>query len=337
MQNSKNSFPLKLATDFLGIIADIGGTNIRFALSEPGGVIFAERSLSCKQFAGPFEAARAYLEDVMPDKAPRFGAMDVAGLVNGDQIVLTNNHWRFSIESLRRKLGLQQLEFVNDFSANALAAPFLDETVKFQIGSGIALPDAPIAVLGPGTGLGVGIIVPWKDEWVPVSGEGGHVTMPALNAEEIAVIGLIQKRYGHVSAESLISGTGLVNIYKALCKIHGAKSRDLTPADLGLRANDGTCNMCKTTFDMFFAMFGTIAGNLALTAGSRGGVYIMGGIVPRYLDAIGKSQFRERFEAKGRFKDYLQNIPSWVITHPNPAFIGLSRMIDRMAQSYNIK
>lgn len=315
----------------IGLIADIGGTNIRFALCRPDGGWFDEATLTCADFRSPVDAARRYLDQAAPRSLPRIGAMCVACPVDGDDIDVTNNSWRFSAEAVRRGLDLDRLEFVNDFAANALSAADLATSDRIQVGGGTARPGHPVAALGPGTGLGVGFLVPTADGFMPVSGEGGHVTLAPATGEEQAVLEVLRRRFEHVSAERVISGTGLVTLYEALCTVHGRRAEALEPAHVGTLGATGQCEECRAALEMMFAMLGTVAGNLALTVGARGGVYVMGGIVPRYLDLFADSSFRTRFEAKGRFRSYLKEIPTFAVTHPNPAFVGLVRLVSRLA------
>lgn len=319
-----------------GLIADIGGTNVRFALVDATGAWSAERRYRCADFPGPVEAVQTYLADCGLSRAPRLGAFCVACPVLGDEVVLTNSPWRFSIAATEEALGMVDLHVVNDFVANALACPYLTAEDLEAVGDGMpatglpATGRAPIAALGPGTGLGVALLIPGGHKrWIPVATEGGHVTLPALDDREAAVIADVARAYGHVSAERLVSGPGLFLLYATLCRLDGVTPAPLTPAEVSRRALDGTDAHCREALDMLCAMLGTIAGNLALTIGARGGVYIMGGIVPAMLEVFLASRFRARFEAKGRFQEYLAHVPTWVVTHSYPAFLGLSRLLGR--------
>ncbi len=309
----------------VGLIADIGGTNIRFALCDPAAGPRDAVTLPCNAFEGPAAAAAAYLDQVRPPHPPRRAAFAVACPVDGDRIELTNSAWRFSVAETRRALRLDTLDVINDFAANALAAPQLGPGDRVQVGGGTPRPDAPIAVLGPGTGLGVASVIPRDGGWIALPGEGGHATLPAADDREAAVIARLRKRYGHVSAERLLSGSGLELLHRTLCELDGRPPEALDAAAVGAAADRP--GPAADALEMFFALLGTVAGNLALSVGARGGVFVMGGIVPRYLGRFADSGFRARFEAKGRFAGYLAEIPSWVATHPNPAFVGLSRLV----------
>lgn len=306
------------------IIADIGGTNIRFALVRPGNAPERTLSLACADFAGPDAALDAYLSHARPDATPRRAAFAVAAPVTDDRVRLTNHAWDFSIAELRRQFGLARLDVVNDFTAIAMGLPHFVADDLHPIGGGAPVAGAPVAVLGPGTGLGVSALVPAPSGGVPLAGEGGHVTMAAADDRESAVLAAL-RRDGHVSAERVLSGAGLVRLYRTLSALDGATAGPLEPADITARAAAGEDAACSAAWEMFCAMLGTVAADLALTLGARGGVFIAGGIVPRHIEMFAAGLFRRRFEDKGRYGAYLAAIPTWVILHPNPAFVGLGR------------
>lgn len=309
-----------------GLIADIGGTHARFALCDADGAVRKPLVLACRDFPDLASAARDYLAQVAPAQPTR-GAFAVASPVLGDTITMTNHPWSFAIETVRRDLGLEDLKVLNDFAAMALAVPHLEPGDRVPVGGGAAVAGTPVAVLGPGTGLGVSALVPSADGWVPLATEGGHATLAAATAREDAVIAVL-RRDGHVSAEDTLSGSGLVNLYKALSELESeTPDGGVRPSEVTRRALDGTCARCAEALEMFCAMLGTVAANLALSLGARGGVYIAGGIVPKLGDAFQASGFRQRFEDKGRFSDYMAAIPTFVVTHPLPAFVGLSHLV----------
>jgi glucokinase len=309
------------------LIADIGGTNARFSLilpgtSEPQNTLV----LSCDDFPGLAETTLAYLERKPPPAPPVAAAFAIASPVLGDRVELTNRDWSFSIAELKNRLNLERLDVVNDFIAVALSVPRLGANDKVVVGGGVPAFNAPIGVIGPGTGLGVAALVPTDNGWHPISTEGGHVTMPATNDKEAQVIDWLHARHGHVSAERILSGPGLVNLFAALSELSGKPTANLSPHELTSQALAGD-PLASEALAMFFAMLGTVAGNLALTLGARGGVQIAGGIIPRLLDLFLASDFRRRFEDKGRFSAYLRAIPVHVITHPYPAFVGLAGLV----------
>jgi glucokinase len=309
------------------LVADIGGTNARFALATPEGRIESERILSGADYPDLIQAASAYLRD-LPGPRPRRAAVAVATPVTGDWIQFTNSPWSFSTEAARQALGLERLLILNDFTALALALPLLGPDERRQVGGGTAVTEAPIGLIGPGTGLGVSGLVWSGHHWIALETEGGHVTFSAASEREWAIYRVLQRRFGHVSPERLLSGPGLINLYTALAEIQGWPAEDLAPADMTERALAGSCPHCVEVLEIFCGALGTTAGNLAITLGARGGVYIGGGIVPRLGDFFDRSAFRARFEAKGRFSDYLAAIPTWVITAKNPALRGAAAALD---------
>lgn len=313
--------------DAPGLIADIGGTNARFALVAAGEEPKHALVLPCIDYAGPAEAASAYLHRVAPGCRPSRGAFAIAGPVAGDHIAMTNHPWQFSVSEVRDRLGARHLEVVNDFTAVALSVSKLKPQDVVLVGGGAPIPDMPIAVLGPGTGLGMSGLIPTPGGFTPLVTEGGHATMPASDERESRVLDWLRGLFDHVSAERVISGPGLVNLYSALCELEGREPEPMPPDQVSGRALDGSCPICAEALDMFFAMLGTVAGNFALSLGARQGVYIAGGIVPRLKAAFLQSRFRERFEAKGRFRSYLAAIPVHLIVHRYPAFLGLAGLV----------
>jgi glucokinase len=242
-------------------------------------------------------------------------------------VTLTNHPWSFSIQQLRRRLAVDRLVVVNDFEAVAVAIPYLKPSERRQIGGGKALAGAPIGVLGPGSGLGISGLVPLASGWLPVSGEGGHVTMPPATARESAVLDRMRMRFDHVSADRVLSGPGLVNLYNTLSEIDGIPARAYTPAQITDLCIGESEPRCREAVEMFCAMLGTVAGNLALTLGARGGIYVAGGIVPKLGAVFAASSFRKRFEDKGRLRPYLARVPTYIVTHAFPAFVGLAALL----------
>jgi glucokinase len=311
------------------LVADIGATNARFGLLDASGRLLHTRTLPCIGHTTLEEAARAYLESAQPDDHPAEGAIAIAGPVTGDLLTMTNHPWTFSVEATRDTLGLDRLVVVNDFTAAAMAIPRLTEADRLKVGDGEAAAGEVIGVIGPGTGLGVSGLVQGAAGWTALAGEGGHTTMAAVDDRESAVLSLLRQQFSHVSAERVISGQGLVNLYAALTRLEGREPRSVTPAEVATHGVDGSDPACAEALGMFCAMLGTVAGNLALTLGARGGVYIAGGIVPRLGDFFARSAFRDRFVEKGRLRDYLDPIPTYVVTHELPAFLGLKAVLDQ--------
>jgi glucokinase len=317
----------------LGLIGDIGATNARFALVQRPHRISAPRVVPTDAYAGIGEAIAAFLADERPAGPPTRAALAVASPATGDQVTFTNNPWSFSRADLQRRFGLERLTIVNDFVACALAIPHLADPDRRQVGGGTPVAGAAIGVLGPGTGLGVSALIPLAGTYVPVHSEGGHVTLAGENAREDAIIAALRRRFDHVSAERILSGPGLVNLYNAVCELSGTRAATLTAAqitDPRTAEEDANAREAKA---VFCAMLGGVAGNLALTLGARGGVYIAGGIVPKLGGYFARSTFRARFQAKGRLGDYLAAIPTFVVVHPWPALIGASQLLEGVPAS----
>jgi len=308
-------------------MADIGATSSRCALVNDKGQEVAPEIFENADFTGLAGVLRVYLEHRRASDQPSRAALAIAAPITGDDVHMTNIGWRFSQDALRRELKLKRLQVVNDFAAIAWALPLLTPADVVQIGGGESVSRATRAALGPGSGLGVSALVPSGDGWAAIVGEGGHVTMPAATREEQDVIAALRERFdGHCSAERVLSGPGLVNLYVALAEFAGRGRPTVTPEDVTNLAKQGE-PLARKTLAMFFAMLGTVTGDLAMTTGARGGAYIAGGIVPRLVEQLGKSEFRQRFEAKGRYNQYLSAIPTFVITAPLPAFRGLKYIL----------
>jgi glucokinase len=309
------------------LVGDIGATNARFGLVSRDGTVLHWRSHTCENYPTIDAALAEYLGERGGLPAPRQAAIAVASPVTGDLVAMTNHPWRFSVAALRVHFGFERLEVINDFTAQALALPHLAADQRLMVGGGSTAPGAPLAVLGPGSGLGVSGLVPCGAGWVALTGEGGHATMAPASDRESAVLDHMRRRFDHVSAERLLSGPGLVNLYGTLAEIDRIPSKGYTAAqitDLGMRGEDPVCAEATA---MFCAMLGSVAGDLALTLGARGGVYVAGGIVPRLGDYFAQSPFRARFEAKGRFAAYLAAIPTYVVTYPLAAFVGCAALL----------
>lgn len=314
------------------LVGDIGGTNARFAMILAAGLpMTAARTLACSDYAGPAEAIRAYLADVrLPP--PRWCAFGIANPVSGDLVRMTNHHWQFSITALRDTLGLTVLQVVNDFTALAMAIPALHDDDLRQVGGGTAQSGAAIGLVGPGTGLGISGLIPCQDDYTPLAGEGGHITLAASNQEEAALIDQVSQTHGHVSAERMISGQGLENLYMAHAALAQRTVQPLSAARISEQALHGTDPLCLQALNSLCAFLGTVAANLALILGARGGIYIGGGIIPKLGPFFEQSPFRARFEDKGRFQDYLSQIPTFVIQAHHPALLGAARALERQAQ-----
>ena len=320
-----------MTTGFPRLLGDIGGTNARWAWqASPGSAIQDVSVRPCAANPSLYESAAAYLTE-KGHVPPAWVGIGIATAVTSDRVEMTNHSWGFSIAELKHALGVERCLVINDFTALAMSLTALAPTDLRQIGSGDAVAGATMGLLGAGTGLGVSGLVPQGGgRWSAISGEGGHVTLAASDDDEAAILAVLRRRFGHVSAERVLSGAGLVNLYGGLCALAGQTEASLSPSDVTDAALDGSDAICVQAVQRFTAFLGNAAGNLALTLGARGGVYIGGGIVPRLGAQFDAALFRRHFEAKGRFAAYLEAVPTRVITAPAPALIGASSALDLM-------
>lgn len=246
----------------------------------------------------------------------------VATPVESDWIKLTNAPWAFSVEATRKALGLERLVAINDFVAQALAMPELSESERRKLGGGDPVPQRPVAVIGAGTGIGVAGLLPAPTRWQPVPSEGGHVSFAPHDEVEAAVLARLWRRFGHVSTERLLAGPGLVNVASALAELEGESLGPLEPRDVVERARAGRCRFCAETMRRYPRMLGAAAGDLALLFLARGGVFVTSGVPLAMGDLFDAARFREGFEAKGRFRSYLEAIPTWLATRPDTGLLG---------------
>jgi glucokinase len=314
MTDAKNS-------DAAWLIADIGATSARCALCRD------MRISDLKIFRNDdFADAKTLLSGYLSsfNARPRFGAVAIAAPVSGDDVQMTNRDWHFNRLELAQQLNLEALQVINDFHAVAFALPEIRNRDRVEIGKASAYRDGTRAVLGPGTGLGVGAWVADGDRGVAMFGEGGHVTLSARNEAEERIIAKLRERYGHCSAERVLSGPGIVALHNAMHGEEMKTSREITSGTVDPK--------CRATMDQFFRFLASVAADLAMTTGASGGLYIAGGIVPDHVEEIRASTFRERFEDKNRYRGYMQAIPTWVITDPTPGLTGLAAYIRRLGR-----
>jgi glucokinase len=309
------------------LVGDVGATNARFGLVSPERALLHSRTLAIDDHPTIEHAIAEYLDGRGSVPMPRQGAIAIASAIAGDRVVMTNHPWSFSIAAVKSRFGFERLEAINDFTALALALPHLTPEDRMTVGGGAPVPGAPLGVIGPGSGLGVSGLIPSGAGWIALAGEGGHATMPPATDRESAVLDRMRRHFDHVSAERVLSGPGLVNLYNTLAALGGTPSQGYTAAQITDPDIGAADPLCTETTELFCAMLGTVAGNLALTLGARGGISIGGGIVPRLGQRFAQSAFRSRFEAKGRFRAYLAAIPTYVVTHPLPAFLGCAAML----------
>lgn len=318
------------AGDYTRLVADIGGTNARFAWQSGNRVGLSRVStLKCADYAGVEEAIAHYLaQNALP--TPDAFAFGIATPVNGDVVRMTNHHWSFSISRLKRELRSDVGIVINDFVALASAIPALTAADRIALQSAAEKAGAPIAVIGAGTGLGVAsLIADAAGNYMAVPGEGGHVTLAATNDDEEAVIRELRKQFGHVSAERALSGPGIVALYEAHCALRGEVPSLTSAADISHQARFDRASSAFQAISSFVDFLGSVSGNLALTLGAFGGLYLGGGIVPKLGDLFDRQRFVAAFCRKGRFAEYLAEVPCFMITCESPALLGAARVLQQ--------
>ncbi len=311
------------------LIADIGGTNIRIAVVTPqseheqGQYYQDVETYKCADYSNLAAVLQSYIEKKGLVGKPLDACLAIACPVDDDLISMTNLPWQFSQSQLKEQLGFSTLTLINDYTAIAMAIPLLSEQQKVKVGGGEAISGKAISVCGPGTGLGVANLVPVDNKWVCISGEGGHVDFAPVGEFEISILKYLNRIKARVSYEQLLSGYGLEQVYQAVCAIkHDTNNERLTAADISAKGVNGECELCRLSLSVFCRVLGAFAGNLALTCNSLGGVYIAGGIVPRFIDFVKTSAFRERFESKGRLSHITRQAPTYIITEQQPGLLG---------------
>jgi glucokinase len=305
------------------LIGDIGGTHTRLALTRPGQFPDDVATYRNAEVSDLVALLGGYLRAQNVSSAEVQIHLAVAAPVLGDTVELTNFQQRFSALEMCRDLGVATVRFVNDYTATARGLPLLTAHDRVQLGGNRPLAGAALGVLGPGTGLGVSGLIPCADGWAAIVGEGGHCTLAATTSAEFDLISRVAAATGHVSAERLVSGPGLLLLYRTLCQTRNIAPILDSPSRISAAAQEGSDLEARDALDLFFGFLGDVAGNLALTLGALGGVYLAGGILPQTIGAAMASPLRKRFEAKGRFRSYLHDIPLFVITHRYPAMLGL--------------
>lgn len=308
------------------LVADIGGTNARFALTRAGTPppLDALHQVATADHASLASALHDYL--AASGARPARAVLAVASAVTGDAVKITNNPWAFSIRALADELGMA-VEVINDFTAMASVLPALQPADLQAIGS--ALPAGRetasrrcYAVVGPGTGLGVGGVIAQDGRSVVIESEGGHVSFAPTNPYEIELLRVLLLRFGRVSAERLISGTGLVNLHQAVAAVEGQAVTAISPAEIQLAASAEPEGLSARTLRVFAELLGSFAGDVALALGAWDGVFLPGGVTQKLLPWIAEGGFRRRFEDKGRHSAILQRIPTQVVVHPQPGLLG---------------
>ena len=324
------------AVDAWRLVADVGGTNARFAVASDEGSISLVTRYSVDQYPSIEQAVSAFLDELAPhgySGTPDAACFALAGPIEGDEVRFTNSTWIASRSRLSRVLASSAVDFVNDFAAIGHAIPHLESSDWIQMGGGASRVDYPIVVLGPGTGLGVCTLVGTEHGLTVIEGEGGHADFPPTNKEEALVLDMLSAKFGRVSIERLLSGDGLVNIYGALMELERLSSGQsggsvvADPSDVSALALAGSDPVAVRALTMFCNILGSVAGNLALTLGAKAGVYVAGGIPGKILSFLENSDIRARFEAKGRFQSYLQKIPLRVVIREDLGLLGAAHFL----------
>lgn len=306
-------------SQFSGLVADVGGTHVRFALVGGDGLDTPKKLLG-DDYPSLGRAAKAYLAEI--DGKPRAAAFAVPCPVDGDRIVPTNRpEWAFSIAELQDELELERLEVLNDFEAQALALPDLEEGGVTVVHPAEGDAGAPRGVLGPGTGLGVAGLVELGGHRIALAGEGGHRDFAAASEREWQVFEALSDLYGHVSCERVVSGPGLADLHRVLRRLDGRKEIEIRPSEVVARAREGHPH-AREAVDIFCAQLGAVSGDLALTLGARGGIFLAGGVLGKLGEAFRRDAFLERYLGKGRFREYLIDIPVVRVDHPHPGLLG---------------
>lgn len=322
----------KAAEYYPRLIADIGGTNARFAIETAPFQWQQTLVLPCEQYASFAEAINDYLNQV-GTTMPRHVGIAIANPVTGDKIRMTNHHWHFSISEMKKQFAVSTFLVINDFRAQALAITRMGEADFYYLNGlskGSPIPKTTAAVVGPGTGLGVsGLIPDGRGRMIALSGEGGHVTFSPYDELERQLYAFAEKTYnGHVSAERILQGEGLLLIYRFLAEHRAITPQKHSPAEVTHGALVEKDPLCIDVLSRYCAILGGFCANVVLTIGGVGGVYLSGGIIPRFIDFLQQSDFRRRFEDKGRFADYLHRVPVYVVTCPNPGLLGVAVALD---------
>lgn len=307
----------------LGLVGDIGGTNARFALVDfdgPDPQLIEPTSYKGEDYGTAEDAIEHYLAK-MGLKHPEQAVVAVAGPIEHGAVHFTNSDWKLSEDSLRRAGGFRTARLINDFTAQALAAPRLSPKDLRQIGPLQTSGEGDLAILGPGTGFGAAGMVRRHGVETPLATEGGHIAFAPTDETEIEILRALTKRFGRCSIERILSGPGMEDLHVILGEIEGRPVDELTAKQITEHGVAGD-SCCTATIHRFCAILGASAGDLALALGARGGVFIAGGIAPRIVDLLEHGPFRARFEAKGRLSDYAKAIPTHVVMNPHTALIG---------------
>ncbi|SDJ99135.1 glucokinase [Microbulbifer yueqingensis] len=317
------------------IVADIGGTNARFAIATPtasGYALEALRVVNCREFGGFDDALQHWLGE-LEQPVPRRACIACAGPVEkndtGGKVYMTNLGWHIDAAGLRVRHGLAEVQLMNDFAALALSLPLLGDKDFKVLRDAPRVEGATMAVLGPGTGLGVAGLIRADGRHHVVAGEGGHANLPVSTERELQLLGILLREQQPVFNEWILSGSGLVNLYRAVCELNGHRAEALTPPDVSARGLEGTDPMCRETLIDFLNLLGATAGDVAAYFAARGGIFLGGGILPRIETLLPESEFEQRFLAKGRLRDWMLTVPVYTLNAGFQALLGAAAQLDR--------
>ncbi|GAB2874038.1 glucokinase [Microbulbifer echini] len=316
------------------IVADIGGTNARFAIARPVGQGYALEGLKvvdCKRFDG-FDAALQHwldgLDQPRPDKACIAAAGPLEKTASGSRVYMTNLGWNIEAATLAEAFQFPHLELINDFAALAQSLPRLSANDYQVLREAPRLPGAPMAVLGPGTGLGVAGLAEAEGRYHVLAGEGGHANLTVSTERELQLLQILMKSRAPVFNEWVLSGNGLVNLYRAVCTLNGKTPDDLAPPDISARGLDNSDPFCRETLLDFLGFLGSAAGDAALYMGAKGGVFLGGGILPRIAELLPESAFEQRFLNKGRVHQWMEAVPVYALNAGYQALIGAAVQLE---------
>ena len=309
------------------IVADVGGTNVCFGLVTGRKKATADYEIcqlwsqATEEFDSFENCLDAYIATLNCQR-PTNACIAIAGPITADHVQMTNLNWGFSIPGLRRQFGIDRLEVLNDFGALAYSTLHVRTSDLCVIHAGTPIADAPRAVIGPGTGLGVAALVSTAGGWRPVTGEGGHMAFAPPKGKTAKILELVHRDMDHVYVETLLSGPGMARLHQARAIVEGKAVSPLSPEEITAHAVAGTDSACRETLDLFCHLLGRTAGDITLIYGARGGVYLGGGILPRIEDILQESTFMDGFQSKGLMSDYLANVPVYLMTGNHPALLG---------------
>ncbi len=316
---------------WVGLVGDVGGTNARFALIDPQGHIRHPRTFPCKDYASLSDIIGEYIETTAGRKRPPKAVIAVAGPVVDGEIEFTNLNWTVSEGDLLAQFEFEAIDLINDFAAQALACPRLEGPDLRVLGPGPSrgAHDCPIVALGAGTGFGVAALARNDRADIAIPTEGGHAAFAPHDEVEVEIWRRLNTLYGRVSIERLLSGQGLYAIYSTMAALDKKSATLADEREVTREALAGDA-LASAALDRFIGMLGAVAGDLAMTYGARGGVYVSGGIAPRIAERLASGLFRRRFEDKGRLYNYVRDIPTFLVLHPYPAIVGAARQLEQM-------